>query len=52
MQSGVYQMLDKQGMVIYIGKAKNLKNVFQVILIKYIKTIKPEYWLLIFKILM
>ena len=24
--SGVYQMLDKQGLVIYIGKAKNLKN--------------------------
>lgn len=24
--SGVYQMLDKQGLVIYVGKAKNLKN--------------------------
>ncbi|MCH9645488.1 MAG: excinuclease ABC subunit UvrC [Proteobacteria bacterium] len=23
---GVYQMLDKQGLVIYVGKAKNLKN--------------------------
>lgn len=25
-QPGVYQMLDKQGMVIYVGKAKNLKR--------------------------
>ncbi|MDC9715349.1 MAG: excinuclease ABC subunit UvrC [Gammaproteobacteria bacterium] len=25
-QSGVYQMLDKHGMVIYVGKAKNLKK--------------------------
>lgn len=24
--SGVYQMFDKQGLVIYVGKAKNLKN--------------------------
>jgi len=25
-ESGVYKMLDKEGNVIYIGKAKNLKN--------------------------
>ena len=25
-QSGVYKMLDKSGNVIYVGKAKNLKN--------------------------
>ena len=25
-ESGVYKMLDKSGKVIYVGKAKNLKN--------------------------
>ncbi len=25
-ESGVYKMLDKSGNVIYVGKAKNLKN--------------------------
>ena len=25
-ESGIYKMLDKSGKVIYIGKAKNLKN--------------------------
>ena len=31
---GIYQMLDGEGQVLYVGKAKNLKSVSQAIFVK------------------
>ena len=40
---GVYQYYDKEGKLLYIGKAKNLKNVSALILIKNMTTERPEF---------
>lgn len=40
---GVYQFYDKTDKIIYVGKAKNLKNVFLHILIKITTLQKQKY---------
>ena len=42
---GVYQFLDKNGKIIYVGKAKNLRIELVLISIKFMKMVKPLYWL-------
>ena len=37
---GVYQYFDSSGVIIYIGKAKNLKNR----VLSYLNQIKPGFW--------
>jgi len=37
---GVYQYFDSSGVIIYIGKAKNLKNR----VLSYFSQIKPGFW--------
>jgi excinuclease UvrABC nuclease subunit len=41
---GVYQYYDKEGKILYVGKAKNLKKRFPPILIKYTIPPKPMFW--------
>lgn len=41
---GVYQYYDKDGKILYVGKAKNLKKGFPPISIKFTILPKPMYW--------
>ena len=45
-ESGVYKMLDKSGNVIYVGKAKNLKNRLRMKKHSYSKKISMTFQLL------
>lgn len=39
-EPGVYRMLDEAGNLLYVGKASNLKNELQAILINKIRVLK------------
>ncbi len=41
-QAGVYRMYDHQNVIIYVGKAKNLKKDYRVIFEKMLEAIKPK----------
>lgn len=42
---GIYQYLDSEGTIIYVGKAKNLKRRVYSYLPKSTSRVRPGYWL-------